>query len=1858
MKPCIVLLTVLCLPDLVPAAVHSVSDRAGYPALHASEPGSLAPVDPAAHNGMGTGLGGSNALSLTTEATALLTSMNDGGHTVATAAFEENKGQVKTTEGAPAPDVRYRLTQGNTSIFLLRNGIAYQFNRLHMPEGMDALEQEARHDPTKQHELDALRAQTSLESYRMDMLLEGADPSPRMTTEGRSSDHTNYYNHDVLDVHSYTRITYHDVYPGIDWVLYTTAKGVKYDFVVRPGADPDQIKLRFLHQEELRVETDGSLTHGNRLGRFTEERPVSYQDGREVGTRFMLDGDLLRFALDGYDATRTLTIDPARIWGTYYGGGNQDYGQSCAVDGSNNVYMTGWTFSTSAIASGGHQNTLAGDWDAYLVKFDGAGMRLWGTYYGGASADFGQSCATDASGNVYLAGYTASTSGIASGGHQNVHGNSGGFDTFLVKFDAAGVRQWGTYYGGTGNESNGYCAVDADNHIYLSGITNSNASIASLGHQNSIAGIASAFLVKFYPNGVRQWGTYYGGPDQTFASSCTTDGNNNVYLAGRTRATSGIASGGHQNTYAGGNEDAFLVKFNASGTRLWGTYYGGTGNDFGESCATDGNGNVYLAGYTGSTSAIASGGHQNTYGGSTYDAYLVKFNAAGTRLWGTYYGGVGTEEGRSCATDGSGNVYVAGRTTTPTSTTIAIGGHQNSFAGQWDAFLVRFDAAGNRYWGTYYGGSLDDRGYGCTTDGSGNVYLTGEAPSTTGIASGGHQNTLGGNVDAFLVKFSGGGSTITTGTVTPTLCADGSTVFSVPFTAAGTFNSGNIFTAQLSDASGSFASPTTIGSLAGTGNGIISCTVPLLTPTGTGYRIRVVSDDPAVVGTVNGSALSLFSCATPPGSGTALDFDGVNDHVNISPSASMNPGTGSCTVETWFKSNVSSLAGTAVLATKYGYGGVGGGPGGSEPDMWILYLSVDGFAGWQLRNASNTLQVLTTSYSVLDGKWHHIAGVRDVAGGRMKLYVDGILEQDVALTATGDISPANDVTIGAIQQANTNAIISFFNGQVDELRYWSSALTTDQVRGHMCQKDLSAHPQQANLVGYYRFDDGTGTALQNRSGNGQHGTLTNMDPATDWVISGAPIGDLSAHTYGGSSVTLADGTSFTADTYTGSPAGVHVYKVNEAPNNVTMPVNYTFLETSEYHGVHVVGGTIPTYRGVLDYSANTNIEGQPNEAGVRLARRANNAAGAFAGFSPQSSDNTANTLTATDQSGTEYIAGFFDTDGDGLDDGLDNCPDDPNPLQEDMDGDGIGDACDDCPLALDGIINFDENTCACELGYFATIEDIGGNDVITACTICPPGTYCPDGIDALPCPAGYASGNSGQFACTACPPGSFNDQLGAVACELCLANTYNPAEAQTECLACPNGESSGVGATACVPDGATTAVTLELRTVGTSDRIDWEILGLDNVPVCEGGGYGAYDSPITEFCDLPDGCYRLRVYDNLGDGLGVGAGYQLRLSGPNAQDVRIIDNLLNFSTGSVSAIGSGPSAFCFPMVAGEDSPKPLYHLRDKLDFVSGQYLVCEEDAAVSAEWQVGNQTDDGYEFWLFDPNGTYSYRRFRNHATSDGFANVGATRACHMKVNGWFASQHAPANRLLNVRIRTRVNGVNGLWGPAYRFKIDPVRAQCPLTMLNDFPGNQYESCGKTRTWGGGGNFIHARPVSGANKYQWRFQNVNENLPPVIRTNNTYFLPLNWTGNPLAPGQYSVDVRASKNGGSTWCIDAPTPVLDEWGTVCTLTIVGSQAQGGGENLTLESTNANLSLFPNPNRGDQVWLLINAIDEGVETIAVDLYDLAGHRAVARIIPTQGTRLNTELELNGLAAGVYLVYIRAGEKVYTERLVVAH
>ena len=399
-------------------------------------------------------------------------------------------------------------------------------------------------------------------------------------------------------------------------------------------------------------------------------------------------------------------------------------------------------------------------------------VRAWGTYYTGTGQvwpngeDRGSSCITDAAGNVYMVGFTSSNSDIATtGAHQTVHAGgpitfgTGGYDAFLVKFNSSGVRQWATYYGGSENDKGISCALDASGNVYMIGSTSSASGIATAGaHETTVN---DGFLVKFNSSGVRQWGTYIEGT----SNACNTDASGNIYIVGLTNSTSGIATAGAHQTVMSGSGDAFLVKFNSSGVKQWGTYFGGpytlaSGMETGLSCATDALGNVYMTGHTPSTSGIATAGaHQTIYGGSSTDAFLVKFNSSGVIQWGTYYGGEGVDIGYSCATDASGNVYMAGdaqQQNLPASGISTIGAHQSAYGGGYsDGFLVKFDSNGLRQWGTYYGGSLLDVSFSCATDASGNLYMSGNTQSNSGIATtGAHQTTIN---DAFLVCFNSSG---------------------------------------------------------------------------------------------------------------------------------------------------------------------------------------------------------------------------------------------------------------------------------------------------------------------------------------------------------------------------------------------------------------------------------------------------------------------------------------------------------------------------------------------------------------------------------------------------------------------------------------------------------------------------------------------------------------------------------------------------------------------------------------------------------------------------------------------------------------------------------------------------------------------------------------------------------------------------------------------------------------------------------------------------------------------------------------------------------------------------------------------
>ncbi len=265
------------------------------------------------------------------------------------------------------------------------------------------------------------------------------------------------------------------------------------------------------------------------------------------------------------------------------------------------------------------------------------------------------------------------------------------------------------------------------------------------------------------------WGTYFGGAGTDQASAVTTDIQGNVFITGSTLSASGISTkGSYKPSYSNGG-DVFLAKFDSKGAIQWATYYGGSGDEVGNSIVTDSSGNIYITGETESPSGIATkGSYQSSLDGGQ-DAFLSKFSTNGTLLWATYYGrgssygSPGYNIGYGVATDGAGSIYITGETESD-SIMMTSGAYQTYLAGSENAFLAKFNSVGNIKWATYYGGEAIDKSNGIATDKSGNVYITGYATSTSGIATSGaylttiRTTSFGTNPYAFLAKFDSSGN--------------------------------------------------------------------------------------------------------------------------------------------------------------------------------------------------------------------------------------------------------------------------------------------------------------------------------------------------------------------------------------------------------------------------------------------------------------------------------------------------------------------------------------------------------------------------------------------------------------------------------------------------------------------------------------------------------------------------------------------------------------------------------------------------------------------------------------------------------------------------------------------------------------------------------------------------------------------------------------------------------------------------------------------------------------------------------------------------------------------------------------------
>jgi hypothetical protein len=657
--------------------------------------------------------------------------------------FEANRGQAEA-------DVKF-VGRGDGFGVLLKTGEAVL--ALHTPKQAPAGESRRRGEGSPDE---------SLPVHRVTMRLEGANSMPFVSGVQEQVARANYFiGNDpskwVRGVETYEGVSYSSVYRGVDLMFHSNERQLEYDFTVAPGADANEIKLRFEGVDDLILAHEGALILRTPAGELRHERPVAYQekDGSRlpVAAAFkqLADGTI-GFQVGDYDQTRPLVIDPVLVYSTYAGGSASDFGRGITVDAAGNAYLVGDSFSSDFLFRASTTNS-----DVFVGRFAANGLLLTYAFFGGAKNDSATGLAFDGSGTAYMCGTTESSDFPVV--HSVGSALLGASDAFVVKM-TPNFQQffYSSLVGGSGQETGVSVAADAAGSAYISGRTSSQdfplvgAIQASYG-----GGDSDAFVSKLALNGeTLVYSTYLGGSgteDMMGRSGISVDALGNAYVTGDTQSANFPLKNALQPAKNGttSTSDGFVSVINPSGSDfVYSTYLGGSNDDFGFAIATDQSHNAYVAGRTRSTSFPGSTSTRTST--TTSDAFVAKLNPPGSAIsYLTFVGGAnGDESANAIAVDSLGNAVIAGSAGEGVPTVDSI---QSFFkGGPEDALIAKLGTSGAVTFSTYLGGSGDDVALGIALGADGAIYVTGFTDSQDFLTHEALRSANAGARDIFIAK--------------------------------------------------------------------------------------------------------------------------------------------------------------------------------------------------------------------------------------------------------------------------------------------------------------------------------------------------------------------------------------------------------------------------------------------------------------------------------------------------------------------------------------------------------------------------------------------------------------------------------------------------------------------------------------------------------------------------------------------------------------------------------------------------------------------------------------------------------------------------------------------------------------------------------------------------------------------------------------------------------------------------------------------------------------------------------------------------------------------------------------------------
>ncbi|WP_176444876.1 SBBP repeat-containing protein [Paenibacillus herberti] len=352
------------------------------------------------------------------------------------------------------------------------------------------------------------------------------------------------------------------------------------------------------------------------------------------------------------------------LYSTYLGGSDLDSGNAITVDAFNNAYVTGYTDSVDfPTTSGAFQTTPLPSTNAFVSKLDPTGgILLFSTYLGGNDVDIGNGIAVDITGVTYITGTTLSSNFPLVDPFQSSFFAVN--TAFVTKLNAAGnALLYSTYLSGTIFTNGAAIAVDRYGQFYAAGSTNVNFPTVNPFQPSFGGGTSDAYVVKFATVGSVTsviYSTYVGGTQADYGTGVATDMSGNAYVTGYTNSLNFPVLDPIQ-AANGGLNDAFVSKLGPSGTLIYSTYLGGSGNDQGNGISADNLGNVYVTGWSASINFPLANPFQNTLFGSA-SAFVAKLNSSPAFIYSTYLGGNNNNQGTAITSDSFGSAYVTGLT--------------------------------------------------------------------------------------------------------------------------------------------------------------------------------------------------------------------------------------------------------------------------------------------------------------------------------------------------------------------------------------------------------------------------------------------------------------------------------------------------------------------------------------------------------------------------------------------------------------------------------------------------------------------------------------------------------------------------------------------------------------------------------------------------------------------------------------------------------------------------------------------------------------------------------------------------------------------------------------------------------------------------------------------------------------------------------------------------------------------------------------------------------------------------------------------------------------------------------------------